>query len=127
LTVLAVSCLAATATTAAPRKGVGLRLGTGPEPDQFVVGLQSDCSSLGRFIRFVSSANLGVGDDLNFDANADLQLPLFPLGQSSSIMYEAFGSSIYVVDYDPGGRDTEVGASFAAGVTNIRMGSAFFL
>lgn len=124
--VIVVMCFTAGSVDAAPRKGIGLQFGLGLDPDQFVIGLQSDWGSVAQNIRFVPSAHAGIGEDIGFDFNADFQIPLFALARSSSTLYASFGPTLFIFDPDQGGSDTEIGASFAAGITNIRLGETFF-
>ena len=118
-----VTCLAVTTAGAAlaaddSGRAYGLRVGFGLDPDQFVVGIQTDLGSVYRNIHFVPSIDAGFGDNVtSFGLNGDFKMFL-PMPKSEAAIYVLAGPTAEFYSFD-GETDTEVGLYLGGGV---RMG-----
>ncbi|MCU0640266.1 MAG: hypothetical protein MUF59_10430 [Candidatus Krumholzibacteria bacterium] len=113
--------IAATGATFAgdePGRAYGLRVGFGLDPDQFVVGIQTDLGSVYKNVHFVPSIDAGFGDNItSFGLNGDFKMFL-PMPKSEAAIYVLAGPTAEFYSFD-GETDTEVGLYLGGGV---RMG-----
>lgn len=112
IVVLALGTASALADTSA-----GIRAGLSVNPDQFLFGGQLNLDPVGRHVYIVPSAELGLGDNLTtLSFNGDVQYR-FPVDKGSDLRpYAGGGLTIYWVDVDGGGSDTEVGVNLLGGI-----------
>lgn len=97
-------------------RSYGVRIGYGSDPDQFVVGFQTDLAQVYRNLHFVPSIDAGFGEHVNnLGFNGDLKLFL-RLPQATAAFYLLAGPTIEIWDYDVGEADTEIGVYLGGGV-----------
>jgi len=117
--ILAVSTVFVTLVAFAASAGAtttwGLRAGFSSNPDQFIVGGQADFAPIAKNLYIMPSALAGFGDNaftLSFDG--DLQYRF--VTKSSVHPYAGGGFSLYWVNLDNGGSDTNFGANLDGGI-----------
>lgn len=104
-------------------RGFGVRLGLGLDPDQFVVGAQTDLGPIFSIARLTPSADLGVGNDVTtFAFNGDIIFRFFLPGSDVSF-YGGGGPTLVYWDADAIDGDLEVGLSLVGGA-RLPMGGA---
>lgn len=93
----------------------GLRGGFSSNPDQILVGVHYMSSPIAKQLYLVPSAEAGFGDNATTIAvNGDLQ---YQFTSSSSLRpYAGGGVSMYYIDVDNFGSDTNFGASVLGGI-----------
>jgi hypothetical protein len=114
---LAVLALAPAAVPARAETTAGVRAGLSVDPDQFVFGAHLNIAPVGRNVYIVPSAEAGFGDDVfTLAFNGDVQYR-FDVSRGSEVRpYAGGGLSIFYVDVDRGGSDTEVGVDVLGGI-----------
>lgn len=127
LSLAAVSCLAWASLAHANTSG-GLRVGFSSSPDQFVVGGQLNFSPVAEHLYIVPSGEVGFGDHATTLAfNGDLQYR-FLVHDSKVHPYAGGGLSVFYVNVDGGGSDTNLGADILGGMFfNERSGNPMFV
>jgi len=122
----AVSCL--TWVSPAHATSGGLRAGFSSTPDQFIVGGQLEFSPVAEHLYIVPSGEVGFGDHATTLAfNGDLQYR-FLVHDSKVHPYAGGGLTVYYVNVDGGGSDTNLGADILGGMFfNERSGTPMFV
>jgi hypothetical protein len=106
---------------------VGLRGGLSVDPDQVLIGVHIQPPPVGRNLYVVPSAEAGFGNDLfTLSFNGDLQ---YQFGAGQEVRpYAGGGLSLYYVNVDHGGSDTEFGVNALGGLLFERKsGNPIFL
>lgn len=107
----------ASASAARAETSCGLRGGFSSSPDQFLIGGQVNFSPVGENLYIVPSAEAGFGDNLfTLSFNGDLQYR-FRVKRGSEVRpYAGGGLSLYYVNVDGGGSDTNMGVDVLGGI-----------
>jgi hypothetical protein len=93
----------------------GLRGGLSVNPDQFLIGGQLEFAPIAKQLYVVPSGEAGFGDDLfTLSFNGDLQYRF--RAHSDVKPYAGGGLSLYFVDSDFGGSDTQLGVNILGGI-----------
>ena len=93
----------------------GVRGGLSVDPDQFLFGGHLEFDPIAENLYVVPSAEAGFGDDLfTISFNGDLQ---YRFEVNSEVRpYAGGGLSLYFVDSDRGGSDTQLGVDILGGI-----------
>jgi len=93
----------------------GIRAGYGMDPDQFVIGAQTDLGTIYGKVHFVPSIDAGFGDHVTtFTFNGDINV-FVPLPKSLSSLYGIAGPAISIWTPEEGEGDTEIGLTLGLG------------
>ncbi len=116
LVVAALLSLAATPVALADTSA-GLRGGFSSGPDQFLIGGQINFSPVGENLYIVPSGEAGFGNNaFTLSFNGDLQYR-FDVKRGSEVRpYAGGGLSLYYVNLDGGGSDTNMGVDVLGGI-----------
>src|SRR5258705_10859426 len=108
ITAALISCLAWASTSRAEVYG-GFRVGFSSIPDQVLVGGQLELSPVAENLYIIPSGELGFGDHATtLSFNGDIQYRFVVHSQVRP--YAGGGISLYYVNVDNGGSDTQPGA-----------------
>jgi len=114
ITAALISCLAWASTAHADVYG-GFRVGFSSSPDQVLVGGQFELSPVAENLYIIPSGEVGFGDHATtLSFNGDIQ---YRFEVHSEVRpYAGGGISVYYVNVDGGGSDTNLGADVLGGI-----------
>jgi len=114
ITAALISCLALASTAHADVYG-GFRVGFSSSPDQVLVGGQFELSPVAENLYIIPSGEVGFGDHATtLSFNGDIQ---YRFEVHSEVRpYAGGGISVYYVNVDGGGSDTNLGADVLGGI-----------
>jgi hypothetical protein len=103
------------ASVASAESSVGIRAGLSSHPDQFLIGAHFQPPPVATNLYIVPSGEAGFGDNLfTLSFNGDLE---YQFGSQGSVRpYAGGGLSLYYVNVDNGGSDTNLGVSALGGL-----------
>jgi len=103
------------ASAASAESSVGLRGGFSSHPDQILFGAHFQPPPVAKNLYIVPSGEMGFGDDaFTLSFNGDLE---YQFGREGSVRpYAGGGLSLYYVNVDNGGSDSNLGVSALGGL-----------
>jgi hypothetical protein len=114
-TLLAAAALFVAGAAFASSSSIGLRGGFSSGPDQVVVGAHFQPPPVAKQLYIVPSGEVGFGDDaFTIAVNGDLEYQFTSSGNVRP--YAGGGLSLYYIDVDQGGSDSNLGVSALGGL-----------
>jgi len=112
---IAVLALSLGASAASAESSIGLRGGISSNPDQILFGAHFQPPPVAKNLYIVPSGEMGFGDDaFTLSFNGDLE---YQFGREGSVRpYAGGGLSLYYVNVDNGGSDSNLGVSALGGL-----------
>ena len=103
------------ASVASAESSIGIRGGFSSHPDQILIGAHFQPPPIAKQLYIVPSGEAGFGDDaFTLSFNGDLEYQFGPQGTVRP--YAGGGLSLYYVNVDNGGSDTNLGANALGGL-----------